>query len=110
VDNHLTLLDDASQESMWASDALGKIPAMLEGMKSAGVDVSALSCSIVADQGDIFVVPEYRKTGTGWMPILDWPFVSFDPTRWGYAVPLTGGSWDDILRKRRERRIRHDQK
>lgn len=106
----LPWLDEVSQESAWAADALEKIPAMLEGMKRDGIDADAIQCSVVADQGDIFVVPERRKTCDGWLPIIDWSFVSFDPTRWGYAIPLTGGSWNDILQKRRKLRLKRVRK
>lgn len=97
----MNALDDVSVQSEYSEQALSLIPGMLKHMWHSGIDAEALSCSIVEDKGDTFVVPEYRLTSGGWLPILDWSFVSLDPARWDYAIPLTGGTWDDIMRKRR---------
>ena len=65
--------------------------AMVTGMRMHGVDVVSVTTEVHIREkdGKRYAVPEYRVTNQGFtLPILDWSFVSFDPTRWGFAVCL----------------------
>lgn len=66
---------------MTDSEAKVKI---IAAMRMHNIDVVDISLSRGKD-GRIY--PETRQLSDGtWLPILDWSFVNFDPTRMGFSI------------------------
>jgi len=62
---------------------------IMRNMRLHGVDVKDLTLSKVKEDGVEYIQPESRQLSDGtWMPILDWSFVSFDPTRKSFRIAV----------------------
>ncbi len=60
---------------------------IINNMKHHGVDVVDLTLARVTEDGVDYIQPESRQQANGtWLPILDWSFCSFDPTRKGFRI------------------------
>lgn len=60
---------------------------IINSMQHFNVDVKDLTLSRISKNGIDYIQPENRQLHDGtWLPILDWSFVSFDPTRKGFRI------------------------